>query len=1175
MKPMQDKASRSILKSRFARGVFPLMAALLAFALAAPEARAGDLHTLIDPATLSVVANTTSGNGDRKAIYAVNGAGMNADGTHQSDVANGKMWEAGSVSETSPGSFKVNLGRVVYLNGIKIWNYNWGGYTTRGAKDMEIYYTASSEIANATSQAPIAYIRSNWTKLKDSFVLPQAPGNATYAGEDMITFEDVEAQWVVFVITSNWGGNGGLSEVRFYEHVVTPVLGDVSLSRTGASEYSLSATEDANAADLAYILSDGETVTTNGTTSVAEGGMATWAITGLTANKTYQVSVVAENSSGTDEKTVGSFYTGELSLGATTDADENGPVAGTVAVSRADSSPFPLTVSYTISSSTAGAAEGTTWAAPSAVTIPAGETTGYLLVTPLVDASVTEDVTVTVTLAAGNYEMPAVSAKTLQIINLVAPTGYNTWIATSNSLASIGSNWSEGHAPTASDNILFDGRFSTKNCEWDSAASATVASWTQNADYTGTVEIQTTYASGAFPLLSIAGDCVVNGGKWTHASNTNVANNASALYRLNVSVGGDFTLGSGAGIDLIGRGYNVGSCPSGSQVGVHAATGRGTYSAVYGNVYAPEDIGSGGENANKNTSAGGGAVKLSVTGTAVIDGTIAANACSQRLNGNNPEKGFGAGGSVFVTASSISGSGKVDVSARPAGVSETAYTGYPGSGGRMALVATAGSVTIPMANLRADGSFGGYSAGAGTIYLKNAADTNGSLLVGNNAISWSFSVRYVRKDGCTCVKPGETWTFDHVYVRDSGILSVPANATLSLPGGFESVSSLTDSSSPLCGIMYLGGTITLPVRQEHVLSGAWMFMGAEPYTFNGDVRLTSKASIGSFQLYADSIAAYPACKVYVKGDMTVEPSASLYAANRGIKGGSSNPGYGYHGGNVANQTADIAKVFDSILNPALCGSGARGGDMGNTNPGGGAIVLTVDGALTLNGNANAGTTAVGGFHVGGAGTINITAGSLTGSGNITANGGSGSGAKSRGAGGGGRVAVRLTDAAATFDNFSGSITARGENANSATPDFGSSAGTVYLQDGSAAEGAGTIRVANLASSSATDAKTAFPSLSEGSPIDDLTLSVLEIQNNSKVYVTAKVKMSGLIMGSDTVLDLNGKTLVVNTAKVNGVKLASGTYAAGNAAVADYLVDTAEGAGGSLVVTGGGFSLIVR
>ena len=61
---------------------------------------------------------------------------------------------------------------------------------------------------------------------------------------------------------------------------------------------------------------------------------------------------------------------------------------------------------------------------------------------------------------------------------------------------------------------------------------------------------------------------------------------SAAEYRLNVSVGGDFTLGSGARIDLVGRGYNVGRCPAGSQVGVHAATARGTYAAVYGNVCA-------------------------------------------------------------------------------------------------------------------------------------------------------------------------------------------------------------------------------------------------------------------------------------------------------------------------------------------------------------------------------------------------------------------------------------------------------------------------------------------------------------------------------------------------------------------------------------------------------------
>ena len=40
MKHTHTEGLRSILKSRFARGMFPLMAALLAFALAAPSARA-------------------------------------------------------------------------------------------------------------------------------------------------------------------------------------------------------------------------------------------------------------------------------------------------------------------------------------------------------------------------------------------------------------------------------------------------------------------------------------------------------------------------------------------------------------------------------------------------------------------------------------------------------------------------------------------------------------------------------------------------------------------------------------------------------------------------------------------------------------------------------------------------------------------------------------------------------------------------------------------------------------------------------------------------------------------------------------------------------------------------------------------------------------------------------
>ncbi|MCR5838371.1 MAG: hypothetical protein K6G94_01895, partial [Kiritimatiellae bacterium] len=577
-----------------------------------------------------------------------------------------------------------------------------------------------------------------------------------------------------------------MSDATFFERgeiesvdATAQVFDMPTVVRNANGTYTVTAVLTTNNGDVGVIYDAGATAITNILASSASPNTYTDTPANLTANTTYKFAAYGKNANGTEVVAKGGvFYNGDISIEKISDANENGLVPGIFRISRVDTA-YDLTVAYTVGGT---AVAGQTYETLSGTaTIPAGSSSVDVEVVPLIDVQTTEDKTVVLTLNAGLYGIDAQAGSAeMTVVNLAAPTGYNMWVAAADGLASVDSNWSAGHAPTTTDNVLFDGRFSTANCTWDSAASATVASWTQNADYTGTVEIQTTYASGAFPLLSIVGDCVVNGGKWTHASNTNVANNASAQYRLNVSVGGDFTLGSGAKIDLIGRGYNVGRCPSGSEVGVHAATGRGTYSAIYGNVYAPEDIGSGGENSNKNTSAGGGAVKLAVKGAAVIDGTIAANACSQKLNGNNPERGYGAGGSVFITAGSISGSGTVDVSARPNGISETAYTDYPGSGGRMALVATSGEVSIPFAKLRADGSWGSYSAGAGTIFVKNSTDANGSLLVGNNAVSWSFKVRYVRKDGCTCVKPGETWTFDHVYVRDSGILSVPENATLSL-----------------------------------------------------------------------------------------------------------------------------------------------------------------------------------------------------------------------------------------------------------------------------------------------------------------------------------------------------------------------------------------------------------
>jgi hypothetical protein len=81
------------------------------------------------------------------------------------------------------------------------------------------------------------------------------------------------------------------------------------------------------------------------------------------------------------------------------------------------------------------------------------------------------------------------------------------------------------------------------------------------------------------------------------------------------------------------------------------------------------------------------------------------------------------------------------------------------------------------------------------------------------------------------------------------------------------------------------------------------------------------------------------------------------------------------------------------------------------------LKLTVGGTLALDGQIVSDGYSGGNKGVRGAGgSINVTAGALTGAGSIHANGLSGES--------GGRVAVRLTNSGATFDDFEGTITAR-------------------------------------------------------------------------------------------------------------------------------------------------------
>ena len=945
-----------------------------------------------------------------------------------------------------------------------------------------------------------------------------------------------------------------------------------TVARNADGTYTVTVVLSENSGDVGVIYDEGEKVVTNILATAANPGTYTDTPANLTANTTYKFAAYGKNANGTEVVAKGGvFYNGDISIEKISDANENGLIPGAFRISRADTA-HDLTVTYTVGGT---AAAGQTYETLSGTaTIPAGSSSVDVEVVPLIDAQTTSDTTVTVTLTSGLYGVDAqASSAEITVVNLVAPAGYNTWVATSDGLASVDSNWSMGVAPTASDNVLFDGRFSTANCMWDSSASATVASWTQNADYTGTVEIQTTYTSGAFPLLSIAGDCIVSGGKWTHP-----ANNDSEAYRLKVSVGRDFTLASAATIDVTCKGYAKNKFPSGSGKGVHGG-GCGGCGATYGDPFVPERLGSG------YNTAGGGAVYLTVSGAAIVNGTIT-TAASQ---GATSETAYGAPGSIYLRAASITGSGYV-------------YAHNPGgkrcAGGRIALHATESEeIGIPVSHMSVQGGFSSVRGGSGTLLLRTKNQEHGVLYIDTPTRTNYYINGYPTSDETTVIPGGQTWTVDGIDFRNSGILTVGPETTLVLPNGFASITG----SARTAGILYNGGTITSAQASSETLSGAWTFQANRNYAFTGDVTVKNGASIGGLRLY--QVTNYVdrvdyLCDVRVVGDLTVESGGFLSGdfsgytyktfADKGSYQNSERFGDPYaHGGQIF---VSENGAYGSILNPAMPGTYGQTDDRNTQNLGGGALKLVVDGALTIDGTVTSVGGTSSGSGQGSGGSINITAGSLSGNGTMSASGCTATGAttdfvdmdymlKNRGvksASAGGRIAVRLTGSGASFSShWIENILATGALNTSGGTVFSNgcaSAGTVYLQTAADGEGGGTVYVRN-GDQTTNPAVTPIPSARWGGERDDLTKASLAIGAAARVKLFDGLKMKSLEMTSETTLDLNGKLLIVKSAKVNGVKLAPGRYAAGDEAVSGFVVDSATD--GELIVSGSGLSIIVR
>ncbi|QKX18573.1 Ig-like domain-containing protein [Microbulbifer sp. YPW1] len=445
----------------------------------------------------------------------------------------------------------------------------------------------------------------------------------------------------------------------------------------------------------------------------------------------------------------------------------------------------------------------------------------------------------------------------------------------------------------------------------------------------------------------------------------------------------DFYISSNSYIDISNRGRRPESGNHWKSGGSYGGLGgidpsSGSVAALFGSFKAPSEFGVGGFGADETVqgSRGGGAIKLVAANRFEVYGDILANGnYSQNVGG-------GSGGSIWIEASEIIGSGATRIEASGG----YGYYAASGGGGRIALYYDSISGFNPLnyvVALSGPGTSGVTAyGGPGTVYLydRSLPANNGRLQIVNRSNSSAYTpfrisgeidtpihfynVRAIIDDGA------------HLNARITG--SSYSNAYVEADGAF----TVADNAMVVDGF-------TLELPQDYSF---------ESIRVQNNGKITTPAASDSF-ISAITLAA---SDIYISSNSYIDVSGKghLPAEDVGYKSGGS---YGGLGGVMPEGTTNA--IFGSAVAPIEFGMGGRYQDDSQIgHRGGGAIKLVADrlqhfGFIYANGAG--GTNYKGG---GSGGSIWLDIGELVvgSNGYIQANGGYGSRA---GAGSGGRIAI--------------------------------------------------------------------------------------------------------------------------------------------------------------------------
>jgi RHS repeat-associated protein len=412
--------------------------------------------------------------------------------------------------------------------------------------------------------------------------------------------------------------------------------------------------------------------------------------------------------------------------------------------------------------------------------------------------------------------------------------------------------------------------------------------------------------------------------------------------------------GGWGALGTIGHGAGPGGVGGGQAVG---------YGLAYGSADEPVDLGSAGGGLQDGGlgGAGGGAIRLQVTGTLTLAGRISANATAAT---GAWYPGGGAGGSIWITAGRLAGSGTLQANGSAGGLYST---GGGGGGGRIAVY------------YGIDGGFGGFTTTSAAAGPGGAAGAPGTIA-------------FVCTDGGT----------HHLFVYQNFVIpegSVPSYTALTVGNG-GTLCIGGGSRVTVDGLLHVTGNSTVLCRSRDandLVDGQWAGRGVEVYA--ADITIDSGSRISADGLGYEAAPAAPG-----NG-----PGAG-WGTNGTIARGAG------HGGRGGCEVEGYGDTYGSAVFPVDLGSsggGCQGGGLGG--PGGGAILLQVAGTLTVDGrlSADAGPVSVAWYPGGGAGgSLCVNARSVVGAGTLSAKGSAGGvyfHVKHAGKGGGGRVAVYCWD----------------------------------------------------------------------------------------------------------------------------------------------------------------------